>query len=264
MLGDPLRLRQILLNLLSNAVKFTKEGTITIFIKVLDEDAEKIKIEFSLSDTGIGIPANKLKNIFNSFEQASQETSRSYGGSGLGLAIAKQLVETQGGNISVTSKIGKGSTFVFTLSFMKVNTIAIKQTEEEQKLIQDETATKSFTKIIKVLVAEDVALNQLLIKIILMDFGFDFDIATNGKIAIELLQKNKYNIILMDLQMPEMDGFETTNYIRNKMKSTIPIIALTADVTTIGLANCTAIGMNDYISKPIDEKLLYSKIMKHL
>ncbi|MCX6210634.1 MAG: ATP-binding protein, partial [Bacteroidetes bacterium] len=187
LLGDPLRLRQILLNLLSNAIKFTKEGSITICVKIVNEDAEKIRIEFSLCDTGIGIPTNKLKNIFNSFEQASQETSRSYGGSGLGLAIVKQLVELQSGNIDVTSKVGKGSTFVFTLSFLKVNAIAIQQAEQEQKLIQDETTIKPLTKTIKVLVAEDVALNQLLIKIILMDFGFEFDIAENGKIAIELL-----------------------------------------------------------------------------
>ncbi len=265
LLGDPLRLRQILLNLLSNAVKFTKEGTITICVKIVNEDAEKITIEFSLCDTGIGIPANKLKNIFNSFEQASQETSRSYGGSGLGLAIVKQLVELQGGNIEVTSKVGKGSTFVFTLNFLKVNAMVIKQAEQDQKLNQDETAIKPLNKTIKkVLVVEDVALNQLLIKIILLDFGFDFDIAENGKIAIELLQKNNYDIVLMDLQMPEMDGFETTDYIRNKMESTIPIIALTADVTTFDLSKCTAIGMNDYISKPIDEKLLYSKIVKYV
>jgi CheY-like chemotaxis protein len=264
LIGDPLRLRQILLNLLSNAVKFTKEGTITICVKILNEDAGKIMIEFSLCDTGIGIPANKLKNIFNSFEQASQETSRSYGGSGLGLAIAKQLVELQGGNISVTSKIGKGSTFVFILDFMKVNASEILQIEQDKKMGKKEDAKKSLTKTIKVLVAEDVALNQLLIKIILMDFGFEFDIAANGKIAIEQLQKNKYDIILMDLQMPEMDGFEATDYIRNKMESNIPIIALTADVTTIDLEKCTAIGMNDYISKPIDEKILYSKIVKYI
>ncbi len=264
LIGDPLRLRQILLNLLSNAVKFTKEGTITICVKIVNEDAEKITIEFSLCDTGIGIPANKLKNIFNSFEQASQETSRSYGGSGLGLAIAKQLVELQGGNITVTSKIGKGSTFVFTLDFIKVSTTEILQAQQDKKMLEDEVSINPLPKTIKVLVAEDVALNQLLIKIILMDFGFDFEIATNGKIAIELLQKNNYDIVLMDLQMPEMDGFETTDYIRNKMESNIPIIALTADVTTIDLEKCTAIGMNDYISKPIDEKLLYSKIMKYV
>ena len=264
LMGDPLRLRQILLNLLSNAVKFTKEGTITICVKIVNEDAEKITIEFSLCDTGIGIPTNKLKNIFNSFEQASQETSRSYGGSGLGLAIVKQLVELQGGKIEVTSKVGKGSNFTFTLGFIKINAITNQQVGQNQKLIQDETTIKPLTKTIKVLVAEDVALNQLLIKIILMDFGFDFEIAANGKIAIELLQKNKYDIILMDLQMPEMDGFEATDYIRNKLQSAIPIIALTADVTTFDLAKCTAIGMNDYISKPIDEKLLYNKIIKYV
>ncbi len=263
-IGDPLRLRQIILNLVSNAVKFTKDGTITMRVKILKEDEEKMMVQFSVIDTGIGIPANKLKNIFNSFEQASQETSRSYGGSGLGLAITKQLVELQSGDIGVTSSIGKGSTFMFTLSFMKVSATEILQATEEQKLIKEETVIKPLNKIIRVLVAEDVPLNQLLIKIILMDFGFEFDIAANGKMAIEQLKKNKYDIILMDLQMPEMDGFEATDYIRNKMKSNIPIIALTADVTSSDVAKCNTVGMNDYISKPIDEKLLYSKIIKYI
>ena len=117
---------------------------------------------------------------------------------------------------------------------------------------------------IKILVAEDMLLNQLLIKIILEDFGFDVDIASNGKIAVEKLQENKYDIILMDLQMPELNGFEATEHIRSKMNSQIPIIALTADVTTVDVGKCEAVGMNDYISKPIDEKLLYNKIIKYL
>ncbi len=117
---------------------------------------------------------------------------------------------------------------------------------------------------IKVLVAEDIALNQLLIKLILSDFGFEFDIAGTGKIAIEKLQQNRYDIVLMDLQMPEMNGFEATDYIRNVMKSNIPIIALTADVTTVDVEKCKAVGMNDYISKPIEEKLLFSKMAKFL
>ena len=117
---------------------------------------------------------------------------------------------------------------------------------------------------VKVLVVEDVTLNQLLIKIILLDFGFDIDIVANGKIAIEYLQKNSYDIVLMDLQMPVMNGFEATTYIRNTLNSQIPIIALTADVTTVDVEKCIAVGMNDYISKPIDEKLLYSKIIKYL
>ena len=253
--GDSIRLRQVILNLLSNAVKFTEKGKITLQISMVNEDENSINIEFNLTDTGIGIQADKLNDVFNNFEQVHVNAKSFYGGTGLGLAIVKQLVEAQGGIITVKSKLNKGTKFSFTLNFKKT---AIKS--EQNIIIEDETKTGE----IKVLVVEDVSLNQLLIKIILMDFGFELDVVDNGKLAIEQLQDNKYDIILMDLQMPEMDGFETTTYIRKEMKSKIPIIALTADVTTADFEKCVAVGMNDYISKPIDEKLLYSKMMKAL
>ncbi len=259
LVGDPMRLRQIILNLLSNAIKFTTEGKITMSVRKLQEDVEKATIEFALSDTGIGIPEDRLVNIFNDFEQASRETTRSHGGTGLGLAIVKQMVERQGGSIIVKSKVDKGSTFGFVLSFKKPE--AEPETETE---IEAETETETVIKNVKVLVAEDIVLNQLLIRIIIEDFGFAADIAGNGKIAIEYLKKNNYDIILMDLQMPEMNGFEATAYIRTQMNSKIPIIALTADVTTVDFEKCKAVGLNDYISKPIDEKLLFSKIVKCL
>jgi PAS domain S-box-containing protein len=257
LVGDPMRLRQIILNLLSNAIKFTTEGKITMSVRMLKEYAEKATIEFALTDTGIGIPEDRLAQIFNDFEQAYRETSRSHGGTGLGLAIVKQMVELQGGSIIVKSKVGKGSTFGFVMSFKKPEAETKTETEPEAE-------TKTVIKNVKVLVAEDIVLNQLLIKIILEDFGFEVDIVSNGKIAIEYLQKNKYDIILMDLQMPEMNGFEAITYIRAKMNSKIPVIALTADVTTVDVEKCKALGLNDYISKPIEEKLLYSKIIKCL
>ena len=257
LVGDPMRLRQIILNLLSNAIKFTTEGKITISVRMLKEDAEKATIEFALTDTGIGIPEDRLAQVFNDFEQASRETTRSYGGTGLGLAIVKQMVELQGGSIIAKSKVGKGSTFGFVLSFEKTETEP--DTDAERDTEPDTVLLNA-----KVLVAEDIILNQLLIKIILEDFGFEVDIAGNGKIAIEYLQKNKYDIILMDLQMPEMNGFEATAYIRTQMNSKIPIIALTADVTTVDVEKSKAVGLNDYISKPIDENLLLSKIIKCL
>ena len=264
LLGDPLRLRQVILNLMSNAVKFTKKGEIKMSVRKLKDDQTNVILEFALSDTGIGIPENRLEQIFNSFEQASSDTPRSYGGSGLGLAIVKQIVELQGGTINVISTVDKGSTFSFILSFLKTNIKLVKQTTERKELNINEWAEDSEIKKLKILVVEDIALNQLLIKIILMDFGFEFDIAMNGKIAIELIKNNVYDLILMDLQMPEMNGFEATKYIRDIMRLEIPIIALTADVTTVDVGKCKAVGMNDYISKPIDEKLLYEKIMKHL
>ena len=253
LVGDPARLHQIILNLVSNAVKFTTQGKITVRVHLLNENEEEATIEFAVTDTGIGIPEDKLENIFENFEQATSGTSRLYGGTGLGLAIVKQLVEPQGGSILVKSKMDEGSTFSFILSFKKTSAGA----ESETELMELDAEIKN----IKVLVVEDIALNQLLMKTLLDDFGFERDIAANGKIAIEKLEANSYDIILMDLQMPEMNGFEATEYIRHKLNSKIPIIALTADVTTVDLAKCKAAGMNDYIAKPIDEKLLYSKIV---
>ncbi|MBC7864354.1 MAG: PAS domain S-box protein, partial [Bacteroidia bacterium] len=253
LLGDPVRLHQIILNLVSNAVKFTNKGKITVSVNLLSEDEEKVSIEFSVSDTGIGIPENKIENIFENFQQATSGTSRLYGGTGLGLAIVKQLVEPQGGSLKVSSKIDEGSTFSFVLDFQK--------TKAEAELESSLTELNTEIKNIKILVVEDIPINQLLMKTLLDDFGFERDIAGNGKIAIEKLQSKAYDIVLMDLQMPEMNGFEATEYIRNKMNSNIPIIALTADVTTVDLAKCKAVGMNDYIAKPVDERVLYSKIV---
>jgi CheY-like chemotaxis protein len=251
--GDPVRLHQIILNLVSNAVKFTTTGEIAVSAQLLNEDEELVTIEFAVTDTGIGISKEKLEHIFENFQQASSGTSRLYGGTGLGLAIAKQLVEAQGGSIKVKSKINEGSTFSFVLSFLKTKA----EVESETGIMELDAEIKN----IKVLVVEDIALNQLLMKTLLDDFGFDPDIADNGKMAIEKLQNKPYDVILMDLQMPEMNGFEATEYIRNKMNSNIPIIALTADVTTVDLVKCKEVGMNDYIPKPVDERLLYSKIV---
>ena len=252
-LGDPVRLHQIILNLMSNAVKFTAKGRISMIVRMLEEDDESVTIEFAVTDTGIGITENKLEKIFENFQQAANSTSRLYGGTGLGLAIAKQLVEPQGGTIAVKSTIGEGSTFSFVLTFKKTDAEASLETE----IIELDADIKN----IKVLVVEDMALNQLLMKTVLDDFGFERDVADNGKIAIEKLRTKSYDIILMDLQMPEMNGFETTEYIRNILNSKIPIIALTADVTTVDVVKCKSVGMNDYIAKPVDERLLYSKII---
>lgn len=251
--GDPVRLHQIILNLVSNAVKFTSRGKITVAVRLIDETPGNVTLEFAVTDTGIGIPEEKIATIFENFQQASSGTSRIYGGTGLGLAIVKQLVEPQGGTIKVKSEVGEGTTFSFRLNFEKTDVDAELETEIHE--------LDSDIKNIKVLVVEDIALNQLLMKTLLDDFGFQRDIAENGKIAIEKLEKNSYDIILMDLQMPEMNGFEATEYIRKIMKSNIPIVALTADVTTVDLAKCKAVGMNDYVTKPVDERLLYSKIV---
>jgi CheY-like chemotaxis protein len=165
----------------------------------------------------------------------------------------KQLVTNQNGHISVTSTVGVGSVFTFSLSYLKTKSSA----EAHIELFDLDPEVNN----INVLVVEDIPLNQLLMKTLLDEFGFERDIASNGKIAIEMLKNKTYDIILMDLQMPEMNGFETTDYIRKTLHSNVPIIALTADVTTVDLMKCKSIGMNDYIAKPVDDKLLYSKIV---
>jgi PAS domain S-box-containing protein len=253
LIGDPVRLHQIILNLVSNAVKFTTEGSITVSVRLAEEDDENVKILFSIRDTGIGISKDKISNIFDDFQQATSGTTRLYGGTGLGLAIVKRLIEPQGGRIHVESSPNEGSDFSFILPFKKTHL------ELDYEDVRDVVDLQNAN--IKVLVVEDIEINQLLMKTLLDDYGFDRDIASNGKIAIEKLQSKSYDIVLMDLQMPIMNGFEATDYIRNKLNSKIPIIALTADVTTVDVAKCRAVGMNDYIAKPVDERLLYNKII---
>ena len=257
LVGDPVRLHQIILNLVSNAVKFTSEGKITVGVRLLVQDAERVVLEFAVTDTGIGIDEAKLGTVFDNFQQATSGTTRLYGGTGLGLAIVKNLVEPQGGTLSVKSRVGAGSTFSFVLSFGKTLERA---DAESGPSIELEAGFAD----VRVLVVEDIALNQLLMKTLLEDFGFAMDVAGNGRIAVEKLRTTRYDIVLMDLQMPEMNGFEATEYIRNELRLTVPIIALSADVTTVDVDKCKAVGMNDYISKPIDDKLLYSKIIKYL
>ncbi|MDP1746523.1 MAG: response regulator [Bacteroidota bacterium] len=261
LIGDSVRLNQIILNLVSNAIKFTKKGKISIEIHKLNEDTENVTLAFSVTDTGIGIPQNNLNTIFDKFQQATTETSNIYGGTGLGLTIAKQLVELQGGTISVKSKVDKGSTFSFILSYKKIKS---KFETETKEFVPKDLFGSPLIKNVKILVAEDESLNQLLISTLLEKFGFEIDIAGNGKIVLEKLKKNNYDVVLMDLQMPEMNGFETTYHIRNGKNPTIPIIALTANVTTTDVEKCRAAGMNDYISKPINTKLLYTTIIKYI
>lgn len=253
LLGDSVRLHQIILNLLSNAVKFTSQGRIIFSVQLLNENEEEVVIEFSIEDTGIGISDEKIGHVFENFQQATSDTSRLYGGTGLGLAIVKQLVESQGGTVTVKSVHGKGSVFSVVLTFMKTNSQPELEIEFEEPV--------EIVKNICVLVVEDIALNQLLMKTVLEEFGFTIHIAENGEIALEKIAKFDFDIILMDLQMPVMNGFETTKHIRDILNSDIPIIALTADVTTVDLAKCKEVGMNDYLAKPVNDRLLYSKII---
>jgi len=256
--GDPVRLHQIIMNLISNAVKFTHKGQIKISVHLLEENDEEATIEFKVTDTGIGIEEDQQKVIFEKFQQATSSTARLFGGTGLGLAIVKQLVEAQGGTVNLKSERGVGSEFSFIITFKKGE---LKEEIEvfEQEISESEIKSKT------ILVVEDMPFNQLLIRTLLNEMGFNHEMADNGQIAIDkLMENNHYDLILMDMQMPEMNGIEATDYIRNSMPppvSQIPIIALTADVATMNIEKCKEMGMNDYISKPINEKLLYKKIV---
>ncbi len=257
--GDAVRLKQIILNLVGNAVKFTSEGQITINMLLLDKDGGKVDIGFQVIDTGIGIPVQEHKNIFEKFQQAGGSNGKPHGGTGLGLAIVKQLVELQGGRIIVNSSENEGAAFTFNIKFKKAESKAIAKSKTKKITPPAELLNNK----ISILVVEDIRPNQLLIKTLLEKLNCVIDIADNGEIACEMLKHKKYTIILMDLQMPQMDGFEATERIRKYLMLDTPIIALTANVTTVDVKKCKAIGMNDYISKPIDENLLYKMIAKY-
>ena len=261
LVGDTVRINQILLNLIGNAIKFTPiGGSISIHTKLFQQDEEKVILKINISDTGIGIPPDKIKNIFDPFTQSSNNTARIYGGSGLGLNIVKQLIDLMHGSIAVKSQMSIGSEFTLTLPLMK----AEKKTIRTEKIMATEDTLASIGPL-NILIVDDIRINQFLAQTILHDFGFKSDIAENGKIAIKLLKENNYDLILMDLQMPEMNGWDATKYIRSKMKapkSRIPIIALTADVTEKNADNCIEAGMDAYVSKPINEKDLLHKIIR--
>jgi signal transduction histidine kinase/CheY-like chemotaxis protein len=255
-MGDSVRLNQVLLNLVSNAVKFTSRGEVSISVNCVGENEENIILDFGVKDTGIGIPLEKQEMVFESFEQATNDTARKFGGSGLGLSIVKQLVKLQNGEISITSEPGKGSDFHFQLTFPKQrDTVKDLIPGIPEKVIPGGQG-------IFVLVVEDNAINQMLVMKVLKKQGFEADVAENGLIALDKYENKYYDIILMDLQMPEMDGYEATRKIRglNNSKKDIPIIAMSAHTFKGEFEHCIAIGMNDFISKPFDTAELYEKI----
>ncbi|MBI3519152.1 MAG: response regulator [Bacteroidetes bacterium] len=259
-MGDPTRLTQILINLIGNALKFTHHGSVDIIVDILHADDKNVTIQFKVKDTGIGISEEKISEIFDRFTQAKSDTSRMFGGTGLGLSIAKKLVELQSGSINVESVKDQGSVFWFTIPYK----IAEEAEEEiEKKHIEKPEQTK-LKKNIKVLVVEDNLMNQKLAGFMLKDWGLDFDICSNGKLATEKLKTDTYQIILMDIQMPEMNGYEATEYIRAQLKLDLPIIAMTAHALPGEKEKCLSYGMTDYISKPIQENDLRNLISKYL
>jgi signal transduction histidine kinase/ActR/RegA family two-component response regulator len=259
-MGDPSRLRQVLLNLLNNAVKFTDHGAVSLEVIKLNETDQETRLRFVVRDTGIGIPEEARKNLFQSFTQADASTTRRFGGTGLGLAICRKIVELMGGSIDVTSTLGKGSTFLFDIPLAKqksavVPAVAPTITPECPDTAPDQASVISNDS--RVLFAEDNKINQLVGMKQLIKLGYQVDIVSNGREAVEAWLQDKHTIILMDCQMPEMDGYEATRKIRElEAAQNLPpsqIIAMTAHAMQGARELCLAAGMDDYIAKPVDK-----------
>jgi PAS domain S-box-containing protein len=257
-IGDPVRLGQILTNLITNAIKFTNEGKVLVAASLVSQGDDYTTICFEVKDTGIGIPEDKQETIFESFTQASSDTTRKYGGTGLGLTITKRLLEMQGSQIKLESEPGKGSTFYFDLK-LKRSSLKL----DQKNGIDQPVVTKSL-KGTRILLAEDNQINVLLAKQFLKQWDIECDVAENGAIAVQLAKTNNYDMILMDLQMPEMDGYTAAEEIRKlepveKYKK-LPIIALTASAMLDNKDRAFVVGMDDYVSKPFNPDDLYKKI----
>ncbi len=259
-IGDPIRLNQILSNLLSNALKFTHQGSINVTVRELKRINNQSKIEFVVSDTGIGIPKDKHLVIFDSFTQASPDTTRHFGGTGLGLAICKKLIELQGGTIAVESEPGKGSTFRFVISF------GVSE-KGSQAMAAELPETFSGLEGKKILVAEDNKINFYVANKFLIGWGIIVTHAENGQLALDILQKENFDLVLMDLQMPIMDGIEATRIIRkseNPKIRNIPIVALTAAIMSESHDKIDDLNINDYVLKPFKPHDLFERIRKHI
>ena len=258
-IGDKLKLTQIIKNLLSNSLKFTAKGSITLTVKNLGIKKNKIKLEFKVIDTGIGISKDRQETIFESFMQANSETSVKYGGTGLGLSISKKLLGLQNSDLKVESELGKGATFSFIIDFKVSNRLNLYE-PEMVKMQPDYTPINT-----KVLVAEDNKMNVLILKRFFIKWKVDYELAENGKEVLEILKDKDFDVILMDLQMPILDGYETTKIIRNlpNYKSRTPIIALTAFAQTDIKKKTQCYKMDGFMGKPFNPIKLYNLLKSY-
>ncbi|MEN6489878.1 MAG: ATP-binding protein [Smithella sp.] len=272
-MGDPLRLGQVLTNLLNNAVKFTESGHIYINAELVKKEENHCWLKFSVTDTGIGMTPEQLADLFTPFSQADTSVTRKFGGTGLGLSITKKLIEMMGGVITVESEPGKGSTFSFTAGFsmqtqekIKANDIPYGITSRKVAVDDDnDIALKIKGRIegAKVLIVEDNPLNQQVVRENLESAGLIVELANNGQEGLQALAKNNYDLVLMDVQMPVMGGYETTHILRkDKRFAELPVIAMTAHAMQGSREQCLENGMNDYVSKPIDPEQLFSVLRK--
>jgi CheY-like chemotaxis protein/anti-sigma regulatory factor (Ser/Thr protein kinase) len=263
---DPVRIRQCLINLINNAIKFTQTGHVYVNVS-RKQQQDKTFIQFDIEDTGIGIPLDKQDKIFELFNQADNTTSHKYGGTGLGLSISKKLTELLGGELTVISQPGVGSVFTMTIDAGQVGEASswnkYERAEEVQKEPQLKPTPTENREAKIILLAEDNPVNQQLMKVLLKKMGFEVTLVENGKLAVEALGKASYDIILMDIQMPEMNGLEATRTIRQNGIKT-PIVAITANALKGDREQCLEAGCDDYLPKPVDKHDLEDMINKYL
>jgi signal transduction histidine kinase/CheY-like chemotaxis protein len=266
LLGDAGRIRQILLNLLSNAVKFTERGEVVISVRCLQRNAESATIEWSISDTGIGIPPDRIKDLFKDFMQADSSISRRFGGSGLGLAISKRLVARMGGEIGVISALGQGSTFRIKLTLPVAEEALLVERDEAEHYGDFAAIIAALGRPLRVLITDDNATNRLVAAKMLKGFDVQTNMACDGAEAVAAASRFSYDVILMDMRMPEMDGLEATRAIRARggRLATVPIVAFTANAYAEDIQACRTAGMNDILVKPVRKKVLIETIARVL
>lgn len=257
--GDPTRLTQILVNLVNNAIKFTDNGLVRLSCELKSMRNDVAQIIFRVKDTGIGIPADKMDTIFERFNQANKETTRKYGGTGLGLSIVRDLIQLQNGEITVTSRQNAGSEFIVTMTYAISHETTTRTIENFKSGFRFESDRK-----FSVLMAEDNELNQKLAITYLKGFGLNVEVAENGQIAVDKLREKKFDLVLMDIQMPVLDGYHAAQKIRQELRSSVPIVAMTAHIMSGEKEKCISYGMNDYISKPFKEGELYDVLSLYL
>jgi len=264
-IGDSARIRQILLNLVGNAVKFTDKGSVSVFLANGGKGNGKKALTISVVDTGIGIREDKINHIFRKFTQADPSITRMYGGTGLGLTISKALAEQMGGSITVSSKEGEGSTFVLHLTLPVEASDSSTLPHQENTIYLDKRENASR---LPILLVEDYEPNVLVATIILKNFGYRYEVAKNGQHALEKFSSGKYSLILMDVEMPIMDGYESTRLIRESERRRgaehLPIIAMTAHALKGDREKCIGFGMDDYITKPFNPHDLQAMLIKYM
>ena len=256
LLGDPLRIRQILINYLANAIKFTKQGGITLCALLVDERDEAVELRFEVRDTGIGVDAEQQSRIFDAFEQAQHSTTREFGGTGLGLSISRKLARMMGGDAGVVSTPGQGSTFWFTAHLKRGTTLPLETLAEGGARIRSGA---------HILLVEDNEINQEVARGLLESVGLVVEVANHGGEALEKMRASAYDLILMDMQMPVMDGLEATRKIREiDTGKSIPILAMTANAFQEDRERCIESGMNGHLPKPVDANYLYATLARWL